>query len=141
MRDVLDTSLARDRFLMTMLLVFASVGLVLAIVGVYGVLAQTARRRTREMGVRIALGARAAQLRWLVIAHGLKLVSVGLLLGAVLALVMTRALQRVLFEVQASDPATYVIVAVALGLTGVAASWLPAYRASTTDPAVVLRAE
>jgi putative ABC transport system permease protein len=115
MNDVLDTSLARDRFLMTMLLVFASVGLVLAIVGVYGVLAQTARRRTREMGVRIALGARAAQLRWLVIAHGLKLVAAGLLIGAMLALVMTRAMQRVLFDVPPSDPATYVIVALVLG--------------------------
>jgi putative ABC transport system permease protein len=141
MNDVLDTSLARDRFLMTMLLVFASVGLVLAIVGVYGVLAQTARRRTREMGVRIALGARAAQLRWLVIAHGLKLVAAGLLIGAMLALIMTRAMQRVLFDVPASDPATYVIVALVLGATGAAASWLPAYRASRTDPAVVLRAE
>jgi putative ABC transport system permease protein len=141
MNEVLDTSLARDRFLMTMLLVFASVGLVLAIVGVYGVLAQTARRRTREMGVRIALGARAAQLRWLVIAHGLKLVAAGLLIGATLALVMTRAMQRVLFDVPASDPLTYVIVALVLGATGAAASWLPAYRASRTDPAVVLRVE
>ncbi|HEY2897949.1 MAG TPA: ABC transporter permease, partial [Gemmatimonadaceae bacterium] len=141
MNDVLDTSLARDRFLMTMLLVFASVGLVLAIVGVYGVLAQTARRRTREMGVRIALGARAAQLRWLVLAHGLKLVAAGLLIGAMLALVMTRAMQRVLFDVPASDPVTYVIVALVLAATGAAASWLPAYRASRTDPAVVLRVE
>jgi putative ABC transport system permease protein len=114
---------------------------VLAIVGVYGVLAQTARRRTREMGVRIALGARAAQLRWLVIAHGLKLVAAGLLIGAMLALVMTRAMQRVLFDVPASDPVTYVIVALVLAVTGAAASWLPAYRASRTDPAVVLRAE
>jgi predicted permease len=141
MNDVLDSSLARDRFLMMMLLVFASVGLVLAIVGVYGVLAQTARRRTREMGVRIALGARATQLRWLVLAHGLKLVVAGLAVGAALALVLTRAMQRVLFDVPASDPATYVVVALVLGATGAAASWLPAYRASRTDPAVVLRAE
>jgi putative ABC transport system permease protein len=139
MDDVLDTSLARDRFLMTMLLVFASVGLVLAIVGVYGVLAQTARRRTREMGVRIALGARAAQLRWLVMAHGLKLVTAGLVIGAMLALVMTRAMQRLLFDVPASDPLTYVVVALLLAATGAAASWLPAQRASSTDPAVVLR--
>ncbi|MEP7065592.1 MAG: ABC transporter permease [Gemmatimonadota bacterium] len=141
MDDVLDTSLGRDRFLMTMLLMFASVGIVLAIVGVYGVLAQTARRRTREMGVRIALGARAAQLRWLVLAHGLKLVTAGLLIGAMLALVLTRAMQRVLFDVQANDPLTYLAVALLLAATGAAASWLPAYRASITDPAVVLRVE
>jgi ABC-type antimicrobial peptide transport system permease subunit len=141
MEDVVGESLARDRFLMTMLTVFAAVGLTLAIVGVYGVLAQMTRRRTREMGVRIALGARDAELRWLVISHGLKLVAVGLAVGAMLALVLTRAMQRVLFEVAPSDPVTYVVVAILLAATGAAAAWLPAYRASTTDPAIVLRAE
>ena len=95
MDDVVSGSLARDRFLMTMLTVFAGVGLTLAIVGVYGVLAQMTRRRTREMGVRIALGAQGAQLRWLVISQGLRLVATGLVLGAVLALMLTRAMQRV----------------------------------------------
>jgi putative ABC transport system permease protein len=141
MESIVSDSLARDRFLMTLLAVFAAVGLTLAIVGVYGVLAQMTRRRTREMGVRIALGARDAELRWLVISHGLKLVLAGLAVGAMLALVLTRAMQRVLFEVPPSDPVTYVAVALLLAATGAAAAWLPAYRASTTDPAVVLRAE
>jgi len=114
---------------------------VLAIVGVYGVLDQTTRRRTRELGVRIALGAQGTELRWLVISQGLKLVAAGLLIGAMLALVLTRAIQHVLFDVTASDPVTYVVVAVLLAATGAAAAWLPAHRASTTDPAVVLRAE
>lgn len=141
MDDVVGESLARDRFLMTMLTVFAGVGLALAIVGVYGVLAQMTRRRTREMGVRIALGAKRAELRWLVISHGLKLVAAGLLIGAMLALVLTRAMQRVLFDVPASDPLTYVLVALLLAATGAAAAWLPAHRASITDPAIVLRAD
>lgn len=141
MDAVLGESLARDRFLMTMLTVFAGVGLTLAIVGVYGVLAQMTRRRTREMGVRIALGARGAQLRWLVISQGLRLVMAGLLLGALFALMLTGVMQRVLFGVPASDPLTYVLVALLLAATGAAAAWLPAYRASSTDPALALRAD
>ena len=141
MEDVRDESLARDRFLMTMLTTFAAVGLVLAIVGVYGVLAQMTRRRTREMGVRIALGAPGAQVRWLVISQGLRLVIAGLVVGSVLALMLTRTMQRVLFNVGASDPLTYALVATLLAVTGIAAAWLPAMRASGTDPAVALRAE
>lgn len=141
MDDVLGESLARDRFLMTMLAVFAGVGLTLAIVGVYGVLAQMTRRRTREMGVRIALGARGAQLRWLVMSQGLRLVMAGLLLGGLFALMLTGVMQRVLFGVPASDPLTYVLVGILLAATGAAAAWLPAYRASSTDPALALRAD
>jgi len=141
MDDVVGESLARDRFLMTMLTVFAAVGLVLAIVGVYGVLAQTAHRRTRELGVRIALGAQGAELRWLVISQGLKLVAAGLLIGAMLALVLTRAMQHVLFDVAASDPFTYMLVTLLLAATGAVAAWVPAQRASSTDPAAVLRAD
>jgi ABC-type antimicrobial peptide transport system, permease component len=141
MEEVMGESLARDRFLMTMLSVFAAVGLTLSIVGVYGVLAQMTHRRTREMGVRIALGARDSELRWLVISHGLKLVAAGLAVGAMLALVLTRGMQRVLFDVPPSDPMTYVVVALLLSATGAAAAWVPAYRASTMDPAIALRAE
>ncbi len=141
MSAVRAASLARDRFLMTMLIVFAAVGLTLAIVGVYGVLAQVTRRRTREMGIRIALGARAAELRWLVVRQGLRLVMAGLVIGSVLALLVTRGMQRVLFRVPPSDPLTYVVVGVMLAATGIAAAWLPAYRASRTDPALALRAE
>jgi predicted permease len=141
MTSVRDESLSRDRFLMTMLTVFAGVGLLLAIVGVYGVLAQMTRRRTREMGVRIALGARAAQVRWLVISKGLRLVIAGLLIGTAVALLLTRAIQHLLFNVPASDPLTYVMVALLLAATGAAAAWLPAMRASATDPAVALRAD
>jgi ABC-type antimicrobial peptide transport system permease subunit len=93
------------------------------------------------MGVRIALGAQGAQVRWLVIAQGLKLVTAGLVIGALLALTLTRAMQHLLFDVPASDPLTYALVALLLAATGAMAAWLPALRASGTDPAVALRAD
>lgn len=134
-------SLARERFLMAMLVVFASVGLLLAIIGVYGVLAQVARRRTREMGIRIALGAPASQVRWLVVRHGLGLVLTGLVIGIGVAFVMTRGLVALLYHVAPADPVTFAAVPVLLALTGLAAAWIPAMQASRADPAIALRSE
>ena len=90
MNEVRARSLARERFLTTLLLVFASVGLALAVVGVYGVMAQMARRRVREMGIRLALGAQANDVRWLVVRNGLRLVVTGLVIGTAGALLATR---------------------------------------------------
>jgi putative ABC transport system permease protein len=134
-------SLARQRFLMTLLLVFAVVGLSLAVVGVYGVLAHLARRRTREMGIRIALGARASQVRWLVVRHGLRLTITGLVIGGIAALAFTRALSGLLYRITPGDPLTIVAVALVLAATSFLASWLPAIAASRADPAIALRAE
>lgn len=134
-------SMARERFLAALLLVFALVGLVLAVVGVYGVLAQLARRRLREMGIRIALGAPGGAVRWLVVGHGLRLTWLGLLLGGSLALLATGALRSFLFGVSPTDPVTFGVVAATLLLTSALASWLPAHRASQADPALTLREE
>ena len=139
--SVYADSLARQRFLMTLLLVFAGVGLVLAVVGVYGVLAHLARRRSREMGIRIALGARNAQVRWLVVRHGLRLTLTGLAIGGGAALLATRAMSGLLYRVAPSDPVTIVGVAIVLAVTSVLASWLPALAASRADPAIALRGE
>jgi putative ABC transport system permease protein len=139
--NVLASSLARERFLMTLLLVFAVVGLLLAVIGVYGVLAQLARRRVREMGIRIALGAQGSQVRWLVVKHGLKLTGLGLALGGAAALLSTRAMQGLLFGIPASDPLTFVAVALVLSATSALATWLPAVKASRADPAIALRGE
>ena len=139
--QVYDDSMARERFLMTLLLVFAVVGLALAVVGVYGVLAQLARRRSREMGIRIALGARGSQVRWLVVRHGLHLTIAGLLLGTGAALVSSRALRGMLFGVGPDDPLTFAVVTVVLAITSLVASWVPAVKASRADPAVTLRGE
>jgi putative ABC transport system permease protein len=138
---VRDASLAEQRFLTTLLLLFATVGLALAVVGVYGVMAQMARRRVREMGIRLALGAQADDVRWLVVRNGLRLVGGGLVIGTVAAFVATRAMQTLLFGVAAKDPITFAVVPLVLVLTALLATWVPANHASRADPATALRAE
>jgi putative ABC transport system permease protein len=139
--DLRAASLARIRFLTTMLLGFAIVGLVLAVVGVYGVLAHVSRNRTREMGIRVALGAQASQVRWLVVRHGLALAVAGLVLGLVAASFATRLMAKLLFNVAPNDPLTLIGVSVLLAATSMLAASLPARRASRVDPAIALRAD
>jgi predicted permease len=134
-------SMAKARFLTTLLLVFAGIGLTLSVVGVYGVLAQVTRNRTREMGIRIALGAQATQVRWLVVRQGLALTVAGLVLGGVGALVVTRAMTKLLFNVAPNDPLTLLVVAVLLAATSVLAAWIPGVKASRSDPCTALRAD
>jgi len=126
---------------MTLLLAFAGVGMLLAVVGVYGVMAQVAKGRTREIGIRMALGARASEVRWIVVRHGLRLAGIGLVVGVGGGLAGTRAMRTLLFDVTPADPATFLAVPVLLLITAAAASWLPALRASRVDPATVLRIE
>jgi putative ABC transport system permease protein len=137
--SIRDDALARARFLTTLLLGFALVGLLLSVVGVYGLLAQLARNRTREMGIRLALGAPQSRVRWLVIRHGLNITVAGLAIGGVVALLSTRAMKALLFDTAPNDPLTLFAVALFLATTSVIASWLPARRASRADPAIALR--
>jgi macrolide transport system ATP-binding/permease protein len=116
-------------------------GLVLSLVGVYGVVAFTTSRRTREIGVRIALGARPAQIARLVVRHSLALAAAGLLGGAVVGLLATRALRGLLVGVSPYDPVTFLVVGTLLSLTVVAASLMPARRAARLDPMHALRGE
>ena len=141
MASVRAASLARDRFLTTLFLVFACVGVVLAIVGVYGVVTQLARRRTRELGIRLALGARRWQVQWLVVRRGLALSALGVALGVTLSLEVSHVMRTLLFEVAPDDPVTFVVVPALLLLTAAFASWVPAAMASRADAAEVLRAE
>jgi predicted permease len=141
MEDVSAKSVAQQRFLATMLLVFAAVGLLLAVVGVYGVMAQLAADRAREMGIRIALGARAGQVQWIVVRRGIRLVAVGVGAGLVGALGATRAVTAMLYGVGAWDPLTFIVVSAALVVTAVLASWVPAFRVSRADPVGALRQE
>ena len=141
LRSVYEDSMARERFLMTLLLAFAVVGLTLAVVGVYGILAQLARRRAREMGIRIALGARSSQVRWLVVRHGMRLTLIGLAIGGAAALMTSRVVRGMLYGVAPADPLTFIVVAATLALTSLIASWLPALKASRADPAVTLRGD
>jgi putative ABC transport system permease protein len=120
---------------------FAALALVLAAIGLYGLLSHMVAQRTRDIGVRMALGARRGQVMASVIGQGLRLVSVGLVTGTAAAFWLTRLMQRLLFGVKPADPATFVIVAAILGLAGALACYVPARRATRIDPMQALRHE
>jgi predicted permease len=141
MDEVWRKSLARDRFLMALVASFAVVGLVLGLVGVYGVVAQVARRRNHEMGIRIALGARAGQVTWLVVRRGVLLAGFGIALGAGGALTAAGLIRTLLYQVAPVDPATFIAVPLLVLGTAALASWIPALRASRADPCQVLRSD
>lgn len=141
MEDVVAGSTARDRVLMLLLAAFATVAMVLALLGVYGVTAQATRQRLPELALRMALGARAGDVVWLTIRRSFFIVVAGLALGVAAAVVTTRAMSSVLYGVTPNDPATFAVVAALLAATGILASWLPARRAARVDPATTLRGE
>jgi putative ABC transport system permease protein len=132
---------ARQRFAMTLFVVFSAVALLLAGIGIYGVMAYAVSQRTREIGIRMALGAHAPVVLRLVMAGGARLIGLGLLIGVVGALVFTRFLTALLFQVGAHDPLTYVGTALLLAAVALLACWLPARRASRVDPMIALRSE
>ncbi len=133
--------LAISQFCLRLMLGFAGVALVLAAVGLYGVMSYTVAQRTQEIGVRIALGGTMGDIAQLVTRSGLALTGLGLAIGIAAALGLTQFLQTMLFEISPLDPATFVSVAVILGVVGVLACWLPARHAAKVDPMVALRSE
>jgi putative ABC transport system permease protein len=130
-----------QRLLSFLFSIFAGLALVLATIGIYGLLAYTTLKRVREIGIRLALGARPAQIRTLVLSHGLHLLLIGSGIGLVAAFALSRALQSVLFDVKGIDPRIYLGVGAVLFLATFLASWIPARRASRVDPIVALRTE
>ena len=136
-----DGSLAPQRMAATLLSGFGVLALLLAALGIYGVLAYSVSRRTREIGVRMALGAQVADVLVLVLRQGLGLVGIGLVLGLAGASGATRLLRGFLYEVQPLDPLTFAVVVTALAVVALAACWLPARRAARVDPMTALRAE
>ncbi len=137
----LSASVAEPRFRTQLLGLFSAIALALAAVGIFGVISYSVSRRTREIGIRIALGATPASVRRLVIGESAKLVFFGLATGIPAALVLTRFLSTLLFDVRPADPVTFVGVAVLLALVAFAASYIPARRAMRVDPMVALRYE
>ena len=132
---------AARRFQTWLIAVFAGLGLVLSAIGIYGVMHYAVAQRTHEMGIRIALGAGGAHVRWLVIGEGLRLALIGVAAGLLAALQLTGVMARLLFEVSSTDPAIFAIVPVMLAMVAVLACYLPARRASKVDPIVALRYE
>ncbi len=132
---------ARSRFMTFLLAIFAGLALVLSMVGLYGVLAFSALRRLREIGVRLALGATRSHIHSLILGEGVRLLALGLALGLIGAVACSRVLGSFLFEVNAVDPAIYGLVGILLAAAALAACWFPAHRAARTDPIITLRAE
>ena len=141
MRELIAASTDEPRFQTRLLGAFAMLALLLAVVGIYGVLAYSVAQRTHEIGIRMALGAEAGDVLRMVLRRTLALAATGIAIGAAAALAATRVLAKFLFEVKPSDPATFVTVAALLAGVAVLASWVPARRAARVDPVEALRYE
>jgi putative ABC transport system permease protein len=141
MTEVHQVAMSRQRFMSVLVFVFAATGVLLAIVGVFGVLVQLVQSRAREMGLRIALGARPQQVSWLVVGNGVRLVVMGVVVGLLIATATTSVMTSLLYGVKATDAASYFAAAAMIIVLGAIATAVPAIRASTADPALTLRAE
>ena len=141
MTRFVDTHLAQPRFNMMLLAVFAGVAMVLAAIGIYGVIAYSVTQRTREIGIRMALGARRSQMLGMILRQSMTLVIVGIVIGFAVALAATRVMATLLYGVSANDASIYAAVIALLGLAALLASYVPARRAMRVDPMVALRYE
>jgi putative ABC transport system permease protein len=141
MQDVIANSVQRRKFSMLLLTIFAAVAMLLAAIGLYGVMSYSVAQRTHEIGIRMALGARRPDVLTLVVKQGMALALMGIAAGAVLSLAMTRLISGMLFGISATDPLTFVAVGAILGTVAFLANYLPARRASKVDPMVALRYE
>jgi putative ABC transport system permease protein len=141
MRDLLNDSVSRRRFNLALLSIFAGVGLALAGIGIYGLISYTVGQRTREIGIRAALGAGRASLLGLVLGSGMRLVLIGVGVGMLGAAALTRLLESQLYQLSPLDPASFIATGLLLAAVAVVASWLPARRALKVDPIRALRSE
>ena len=141
MDQLLADALSRSRFTMLLLGIFAAVALILASVGIYGLIAYSVTQRTQELGIRVALGAQQRDVLRLVLAHGTRLTLLGVIIGILAALGLSRLLATLLFKVSSTDPLTFAAVAALLASVALLACFIPARRATRVDPLVALRYE
>jgi putative ABC transport system permease protein len=141
MEEILLDSIARQRFSMLLLAIFAAVALTLAAVGIYGVMSYSVAQRTHEIGIRMALGAQTGAVLKLAVGYGLKLVIAGVVIGLIAAFALTRVMSTLLYGVTATDPTTFTLISLLLVFVAALASYIPARRATKVDPIIALRYE
>jgi putative ABC transport system permease protein len=141
MQDVYDKSVARTSFTLVMLGIAGAMSIALGVVGIYGVISYTVSQRRREIGIRLALGAQRENVLGMVLGSGARMALIGVAIGVVVALALTRWMSSLLFGVSAHDPLTFAMVALLLFAVALAACWIPARRATRVDPMVALRYE
>jgi putative ABC transport system permease protein len=141
MEQLLWNALAQRRLTLALLLSLAALALLLASVGIYGVISYAVRQRTNELGIRMALGAQRRDVLKLILTQGLKLALLGVGIGLLAALALSRWMEALLFEVRPTDPLTFAVIAAVLVLVALFACWIPAWRAAKVDPLVALRNE
>lgn len=141
MEQLMAESLGQQRFNVLLLGAFAALALILAGVGIYGVMSYTASQRTHEIGIRVALGGQRRDILGLIVGEGARLILAGILIGIVGAVGMSRLMASLLYEVKPTDPAIFAAVAILLALVALAACYIPAHRAMRTDPMTALRSE
>jgi putative ABC transport system permease protein len=141
MNDLMANYLAQRKFALELLGVFAGVALLLASIGIYGVMAYTFTRRINEIGIRMAMGAQRRDILKIALGEGARIVAFGLLAGLVGSLLLTRFLQTMLFDVKATDPSTFAAISGLLAAVATAACFIPARKATRVDPLVALRHE
>ena len=141
MDSIVSTSVSRQRFNMWVMSVFGGCALLLAAIGIYGLMAYSVEQRTQEIGIRLALGAQASQVRTMVVTQGMLLALIGVVIGLGAAFWLARLITSFLFGVTAKDPVVFAGVPILLAVVAFAAVWLPAQRASKVDPLIALRYE
>jgi putative ABC transport system permease protein len=137
--EVVGRATSRERFALVLMAAFAAVSLLLAALGLYGILAYGVRQRTREIGIRMALGATAAEIRTMVLRQAVPIVGAGLIAGAAGAFALSGWLSALVFQISPSDLRVFAATALLLTATGIAASWLPARRASRIEPTAAMQ--